>query len=461
MFKKVLSTLLVAVMLFTITACGTSDKGNDNSSADAGKVETKADKGLEVMGQNMKYDPNHLVNGGKPVKVDFWAWSFIDMFQDLVDQYQKIHPSVTINIIETPWSDYWTKLPLALGSNNGPALFAIHNSYHDNLINYMAPYDIPLKELQADFLNVDSHLIDNKIYYIDFAMMTSNIYYNKDLWKAAGLTDADLPTTWGELAEVAKKLTIKDGDTFKQAGFNFNGTFNQMILGLNYQYGQNLFNEDGTANINNDAMNKIIKTFVDMYEVDGVGSPDFGTDCGESFGQGQSAMVAMWGWYHENLKNTYPDINFGVIETPKFDDVDDVYAYNRYNGESSFGINKNISDEQMEVAQDFVKFSLANDDFLMDYSVQASCFPTKLSLADREEVKNHQVLSALAPNIDKYIWPGAMPSTLEDNLKIAGENIFYNNMGISDALKEAEASINADLKEVSFTPVEDMYKYAK
>ncbi|WP_415917757.1 hypothetical protein [Xylanivirga thermophila] len=193
----------------------------------------------------------------------------------------------------------------------------------------------------------------------------------------------------------------------------------------------------------------------------GLTAADFGTDCGESFGQGQSAMVAMWGWYHENLKNTYPDINFGVIETPKFDDVDDVYAYNRYNGESSFGINKNISDEQMEVAQDFVKFSLANDDFLMDYSVQASCFPTKLSLADREEVKNHQVLSALAPNIDKYIWPGAMPSTLEDNLKIAGENIFYNNMGISDALKEAEASINADLKEVSFTPVEDMYKYAK
>ncbi|MBE5966547.1 MAG: extracellular solute-binding protein [Lachnospiraceae bacterium] len=470
MIKKILSVLLISAMLFSAVGCGkkeTSSKDNTNDSAKETQMDTvdkkeeKEDKKLEVLGDTMKYDPNKEVNDGQPITIDFWTWDFVDIYQNLIDQYQEIHPNVTINLIETPWSDYWTKLPLSLNSKDSPAVFAIHNSYHDNLINYMAPYDIPLEELEADFLNVDSHLIDGNIYYMDYAMMTANLYYNKDMWQAAGLTEADFPKTWADVAEVAKKLTIKEGDQLVQAGFNYNGTFNQMVLGLNYQLDQNLFNEDGTATMNNEAMNKVVQYFVDLYRKDGVGSPDFGTSAGESFGQGQSAMIVMWGYYYNQLINDYPDVKFGILEVPKFSEDEDIYAYNRYNGESSLGISKNVSAEAQAVAQDFVRFSLANDEFLVNYSVRANCFPTKLSLANRPEILEHPVLSALAPNIDRYIWPGTMPSTVEDNMKIAGENILYNGMSVSDALAQAEATINSDLSNIDFVPVENMYKYAK
>ena len=33
------------------------------------------------------------------------------------------------------------------------------------------------------------------------------VWYNTDMWKAAGLTEADYPKTWDQLLEVAKKLT--------------------------------------------------------------------------------------------------------------------------------------------------------------------------------------------------------------------------------------------------------------
>ena len=55
----------------------------------------------------------------------------------------------------------------------------------------------------------------------------------------AGLTDADIPKTWDEMIEVAKKLTIKDGDKIVQAGLNFNDDFHQnYLLGLNYSDGR-------------------------------------------------------------------------------------------------------------------------------------------------------------------------------------------------------------------------------
>lgn len=84
--------------------------------------------------------------------------------------------------------------------------------------------------MDADFNGVSAHVIDGKVYYIDYGIMTGSVYYNKDMWEAAGLTDADYPKTWDEMREVAKKLTIKEGNSFVQAGLNFNGTFHQNYL---------------------------------------------------------------------------------------------------------------------------------------------------------------------------------------------------------------------------------------
>ena len=82
----------------------------------------------------------------------------------------------------------------------------------------MAPYEVSSDDLDADFNGVSAHVIDGKVYYIDYGIMTGSVYYNKDMWEAAGLTDADYPKTWDEMREVAKKLTIKEGNSFVQAG---------------------------------------------------------------------------------------------------------------------------------------------------------------------------------------------------------------------------------------------------
>ena len=198
---------------------------------------------------------------------------------------------------------------------------------------------------------------------------------------------------------------------------------------------------------------------VDMYEVDGVGSADFGEKAPDSFGQGQSAMVIQWGHYYNTLNTTWTDINFGVFEIPTFDG--EPYAYNRYNGESTFGINKNAPADQQAVAQDFVKYFLANDDAQIAFNLAMSTFPAKKSLADNEEIMANPSLSVLAEHIDRYIWPGPMPSTMETSLKKAGEDIFYNGVDIDTALQEAQDNIIRDMQSSTFTSVENLYKYAQ
>lgn len=455
MRKRVIAAALAAMMAVTgLAGCGGSGTGKE-----------EAKKNIEVptepFGDTIKYDPSVEINGGKDITVELWEWGSDELFQEIIDGYTAIHPNVTINLVNNPWEDYWTKLPLALDGENGPAIFNIHNSYHENLINYMAPLEIPLEDLQADFTGVDAHVIDGEVYYIDYGMMTGSVYYNKDMWEAAGLTEADIPKTWDEMREVAKKLTIKEGDTIIQAGLNFNDDFHQnYLLGLNYQLGENLFEEDGvTPKVNSDAMKQVMQMLVDMYEVDGIGSKDFGEKGADSFGQGQSAMVIQWGHYYNTLQTTWSDINFGVFEIPTFDG--NPYAYNRYNGESTFGVNKNALEDQQAVAQDFIKYFLANDDAQVAFNLAMSTFPAKKSLADNEKILENPSLKVLAEHIDHYIWPGPMPATMETSLKKAGQDIFFNGVDIDTALNEAQQNIIKDMKNSDFKSVENLYAYAK
>lgn len=403
MKKKLIATVMAATMAVTaLTGCG-------SSSASSAKKDIKVP--TKPFGDTVKYDPSVEINDGKDISIDMWEWGSDELFQKIIDRYTAIHPNVTINLVDNPWEDYWTKLPLALDGENGPALFNVHNSYHENLINYMAPLDIP--------------------------------------------------KTWDEMIEVAKKLTIKDGDKIVQAGLNFNNDFHQnYLLGLNYQLGENLFQEDGkTPNVNSDAMKKVMQMLVDMYDKDQIGSKDFGENCADSFGQGQSAMVIQWGHYYNTLKTTWSDIDFGVFEIPTFDG--NPYAYNRYNGESTFGVNKKAPKDQQAVAQDFVKFFLCDDESQVDFNLAMSTFPAKKSLADNEEILKNPSLKVLSEHIDHYIWPGPMPSCVEEDMKKAGEDIFYNGVDIDTALDKAQADIIKDMKSSSFQSVENLYEFAK
>ena len=59
----------------------------------------------------------------------------------------------------------------------------------------------------------------NRIYGLGYSTTPFLFAYRTDLFEEAGLTGA--PETWEELAEYARKLTVKDGDTITRAGFAF------------------------------------------------------------------------------------------------------------------------------------------------------------------------------------------------------------------------------------------------
>lgn len=471
--KKIIALVFTLALMLSLAACGSTPADAPKEPAQSGQSqaggEAQAQSGnsnaqateLAVIGNVIQYDPNVAINNGDDIDIEFWYWTgAANLFQSLADQYMAIHPNVHITLVENPWDDYWTKLPLALQGKDGPAIFNVHNGQHDNLIGYLAPYDIPVEDLEAEFVGASGHVIDGKIYYTDYGLMTATMYYNVDMWAAAGLTEDDIPKTWDQFREVAKKLTIRDENgNLVQAGFSYNGGIQGDVLGMQYQYGQNLFTSDNRVTLNNDAMKNVVQRLKDMYTVDGVCDYNFGNNSGDNFGQGTVAMYLGWGFMTNVLAQNFPETHFKCFEIPTPSE-DTPYAFHRYNGESTFGVNKNAAPDQQAVAQDIIRFFLANDDIQKEFCLANAVFPAKSTLQGDADLLAIPSISVLADHIDRYIWPGAMPSTVEDNVKIMLEDIFYNGKDITEALTAAEQAINEDLANLDFTSQEPMYKYA-
>lgn len=69
------------------------------------------------LGQALKYDPNHLVNQGKPIQLEYWSWgdASTDPVYDMIKDYQKIYPNVKFKTKNVAWDDYWTKRCVYVG----------------------------------------------------------------------------------------------------------------------------------------------------------------------------------------------------------------------------------------------------------------------------------------------------------------------------------------------------------
>ncbi|GAA1494009.1 sugar ABC transporter substrate-binding protein [Curtobacterium herbarum] len=158
-----------------------------------------------------------------------------------------------------------------------------------------------------------SFTYDGKFYCAPKDFSTLALFINTADWKAAGLTDSDVPKTWDELSSVAKKLT-QDG----HVGLAMSPQY-ERIGAFMAQAGGELTNTDQTkATVDSDANAKAFNYVKGLLKD---GSTKFSSDLGEgwggdAFGKGKSAMTIEGNWLTGAMKSSYPNVGYKVVELP-------------------------------------------------------------------------------------------------------------------------------------------------
>ena len=154
-----------------------------------------------------------LAEGNQVLTVVTWDATTTPYLDAQKAAFEASHPGVTIEYVDVASQDYAVKTTTMLEGGDTSDVFMIKEI--DNLINWQAqgfaaPLDTTGYDMSGFVGTEKNYAVDGVQYAIPFRSDFWVLFYNKDLFDAAGV---ELPTndmTWDQYAELAKKLTDKD-----------------------------------------------------------------------------------------------------------------------------------------------------------------------------------------------------------------------------------------------------------
>jgi len=164
---------------------------------------------------------NQAASSSGPVTITWALWGSpeeVASHKIVADAFMKEHPEIKIEIWSQPWGDYFTKIKTLWASGDAKAIPDVAflwptPSYAaqgvlENLDPYIEKSGYKIDDYWPGLL--ESAKYNGHIYGFPRDIEVNVLYYNKDIFKEAGV---DLPTdqwTWDDLVAAAEKLTKKD-----------------------------------------------------------------------------------------------------------------------------------------------------------------------------------------------------------------------------------------------------------
>lgn len=191
---------------------------------------------------------------GPKVSLSFWnGFTGGDgaYMKKLVDEFVAKHDNIAVTVQTMQWADYYTKLPTAVQSGNGPDIAVMHvDSVATNAARkVIQPLDDVAKALnlsEADFAPVPwkAGIYKDVRYSIPLDVHPLGFFYNKDVMDKAGLDPESPPLTHDDYMDALDKLKAKGIQGHWASPFSFTGGLS--LQSLVPQFGGSLFNEDAT-----------------------------------------------------------------------------------------------------------------------------------------------------------------------------------------------------------------------
>jgi multiple sugar transport system substrate-binding protein len=257
------------------------------------------------------------ISDDKPVSMIQCGDTIAETYPALIKQWEEKNPGYKVNVEIVGWAQCQDKVT-TLAAAGTPVALAYVGS---RTLKQFADSDliVPIPYTDAEKAAYYPHIMDTVTFKgqqwgIPTAFSTKAIYWNKDLFKKAGLDPEKPPTTWDELYNDAK--TIKDKLGIAGYGLPAKTMDNTMHQFLHYVYTNNgsVIDSDGEITLdspqNLEAL-EFIKKLVPVSE-DGPSAYDQ-DDMTKIFNDAKVAMIEQGPWVRNQANK---DINWGVAPLP-------------------------------------------------------------------------------------------------------------------------------------------------
>ena len=270
--------------------------------------------------------------------LDIWGvFDNSNAYSEIFTAYSSMNDHVApLNYQKHTLESYKDDLLSALAAGNGPDIFMIHNSWLPDFQDKVVPVPnnmITEAEFYNNFVDVAATdmIIDGQIYGVPLSVDSLGLYYNKDIFNAAGITRA--PRTWEEFDDVVEKLTrIDEFGNIDQSAVSMGTAFNvnrssDLLTLLMIQNGAEISNKDsgditfGEPVQGNDILpsGAALEYYTDFASATSplyTWNKDQGYSIDEFF-QGQTAMTINYSYHYDTIKAKNAKLNFATADLPQ------------------------------------------------------------------------------------------------------------------------------------------------
>ena len=440
MKKRFFAGMMAAAMAATMmTGCGGGDSKAPETKPAAGS-ESSADK----------------ENSGEKTVIRMTKWGTSEDSKpelQLVEEFNKTNDkNIELVFDLVPGDGYGDRLTTSFSSGDGYDIFASGEGDFfkwvdkglttpmDDIIAADADYE---QSLPDSLINMGK--IDGKQHYMVTDDNTICLFYNKDMFDAAGLEYPTNEWTWDDLMSAAEKLTVKNEDgTYEQYGFNAQN-WEYAVLTYVESLGLNFMNEDGTeceGYLNSPEVAEALDKYFAMAEEPNKVSPaasdldTFGSATA-MMGAGKLAMFVSGAW--DKAAMDASGANYGMALIPG--------NHTSYLCAAGYAIGANCKNP--EAAWEVIKFMTSKHASEVRTEING-IIPTDESLIDSFEATLDDDHKAYLQAIDYSVQPigmrSKMGSKINEKTKEIFENIIFHTSDTQTILDNVVAEVKSELE---------------
>lgn len=423
MKRKYILILGVLAMIMAFTGCSNSSKETDSTNS----------------------------KGNGKTEIEFWYGLGSEAgkeMQSIIDSFNSSQDEVFVKgIQQADYSTTWKKIQAAIAAKNQPAVFLIGS----NVIQNYGGKDGILLDLEElvnnkdfkydDFLEVftKNNEINKKVYAIPAYGTTQIIYYNKEVFKNAGIDPLQSYNSWENIAEAAKQIVEKT-DVEKGHMIMWNS---ENLRDMAFSNGGKYLSDDGkTVTINS-------PEWVETWEYAREQIFDTKNMGVLSGGQGWEYWYKTIDMVNNGTAGSYTgssgdrgnlDFNkIDAIEQPGFNGKESKPVASSLN----MAIPKDTSEEEVEAAFKWISY-FTSDEVQAKWSMKIGYVPIRKTIDQNPEYKKfveENPYANVAFNQSQHSSPEFIDPTngkITDALEKAADKVELQNVPAKTALDEAQ-----------------------
>lgn len=226
----------------------------------------------------------------------------LDTLDAMVAAFEEQNPGITVNVETAPFGDYFTELQTRIAGGDAPDVFELN---YENFVTYASRGALlDVTDMLADDAAMadaiypqalEAFALDGAQYGLPASFSNVLLFYNQELFDAAGVEYPNAEWTWEDELDAAEQLANADEGVW---GMNAPVTYNEFYKTA-AQNGCEIVADDGSVTIDQPACVEALQFMVDpvanlnlqpsVADLSGISDTDL-------FLQGQIAMITTGIW---------------------------------------------------------------------------------------------------------------------------------------------------------------------